>query len=314
MDNTSVATDTGLFDRRHILLMAGITLGYLLLSRMLIGFRSSQVVLVLLVNICYFASAATRRLIIGYSVFIIYWVIFDYMKAFPNYWFNTVHTGSLYELERSLFGIHFQGALRTPNEYFEYYHNTPLDITSGLFYLSWIPVPLLFASYLFYRNRRQFFYFSLTFLLVNLIGFVGYYLYPAAPPWYIMQYGTEFHAHTPGNTAGLARFDAFFGLGIFRSLYGQSSNVFAAMPSLHSSYPVIVLYYGLKNRLGRANIFFAVVMAGIWFSAVYTGHHYILDVLAGIACAVAGIWLFNRISQTKACRRVINKYIKLTER
>ena len=67
------------------------------------------------------------------------------------------------------------------------------------------------------------------------------------------------------------------------------------MPSLHSSYPVMVLYYGVKNRLGWVNIFFGIVMVGIWFSAVYLSHHYVLDVLAGILCAIAGITLFNLI-------------------
>jgi membrane-associated phospholipid phosphatase len=41
------------------------------------------------------------------------------------------------------------------------------------------------------------------------------------------------------------------------------------------------------------NIFFGIVMLGIWFTAIYAGHHYILDVLAGIVCAGAGIGLFK---------------------
>jgi membrane-associated phospholipid phosphatase len=65
------------------------------------------------------------------------------------------------------------------------------------------------------------------------------------------------------------------------------------MPSLHAAYPLTVLYYGVKFRLGRVNILFASIMAGIWFAAVYSGHHYVLDVLAGIGCGLAGIGLFN---------------------
>ncbi|MDQ6257861.1 hypothetical protein NO275_08405, partial [Campylobacter jejuni] len=79
---------------------------------------------------------------------------------------------------------------------------------------------------------------------------VIYYVYPAAPPWYVQLHGFDFLASTPGNTGGLERFDAFFGVDIFHSLYSKSSNVFAAMPSLHSSYPLIVLFYGIKYRLG----------------------------------------------------------------
>ena len=137
-------------------------------------------------------------------------------------------------------------------------------------------------------------HFSLTFLFVNIIGFIIYYIYPAAPPWYVQHYGFQFIAHTPGNTAGLQRFDNFFHAGIFNSLYAKSSNVFAAMPSLHSSYPLITLYYGIKNRLGAINIVFAIIMFGIWFAAVYSSHHYILDVLAGITCAIIGIFIFQK--------------------
>jgi membrane-associated phospholipid phosphatase len=166
-------------------------------------------------------------------------------------------------------------------------------VLTGLFYLCWIPVPLGFAAYLFFTRKREFLYFSLTFVLVNLLGFVVYYTYPAAPPWYIQYHGFQFVRATPGSTAGLARFDAYFHINLFKSIYAKGSNVFAAMPSLHSSYPLIVVYYGLKNRLGWANLFFITVSVGIWFSAVYTSHHYVLDVMAGIATAALGITLFN---------------------
>ena len=80
-----------------------------------------------------------------------------------------------------------------------------------------------------------------------------------------------------------------------KSIYVKSSNVFAAMPSLHASYPVIVLFYGIKKKMGWVNILFTIVMAGIWFAAIYTGHHYVLDVVAGIACAVTGIFIFQKL-------------------
>jgi len=218
------------------------------------------------------------------------------MKAFPNYLYNTVHIESLYNAERQLFGIQYHGKLLTPNEFWQQNVHTSLDIISGIFYLCWVPVPLIFAGYLFFtRRRKEFMYFSLTFLFVNLIGFAGYYIYPAAPPWYVQHYGFEFIAHTPGNTAGLHRFDDFFNAGIFNALYAKSSNVFAAMPSLHCAYPLITLYYGIKSRLGWVNILFAIIMLGIWFAAVYSGHHYILDVLAGIACTIVGIIVFQKL-------------------
>lgn len=231
------------------------------------------------------------------------------MKAFPNYAYTNVHIAELYNLEKHMFGITSNRILLTPNEYLRVHGTQFLDVSTGIFYLMWIPVPLGFAAFLFFNNKRQFLYFSLTFVLVNLIGFVIYYVYPAAPPWYVQYHGFVFHAHTPGNTAGLIKFDRFFNTPVFQSIYAKSSNVFAAMPSLHSSYPVIVLYYGLKNRFGLINIFFGIVTIGIWFTAVYASHHYVLDVLAGITCAIIGINIFNWLVKHTSLGRFLEKMV-----
>lgn len=296
-----------IFTTKSLIATTFISIAYLLLSHLLVGFKSDQLVLLLIFNVCYYASWLTRKFITGFSIFIIYWILFDYMKAFPNYLYSTVSIEELYSMERRLFGITMAGKQVTPNEFWLANSNTITDVCSGFFYLLWIPVPLAFAAFLYFKNRRQFLHFSFTFFLVNLLGFVVYYGYPAAPPWYVQLNGFNFIAETKGNTGGLIRFDEFFNLPIFQSIYSKSSNVFAAMPSLHSSYPVIVLYYGLKNKLGLINVFFAVVMLGIWFTAIYTSHHYMLDVLAGITCALIGILLFNWIAKRKSIKKLIDQ-------
>lgn len=312
--NVAEKEDTSFFSTRQFVIVAAISLLYLLLSYILIGFKTDQVYLMLLFNAMYFASRITRKFITGFSIFIIFWIIFDFMKAFPNYLYQDVHIESLYNTEKALFGIPHEGRIITPNEFWITHKTSFLDVLTGIFYLCWVPVPLAFAGYLFFKNRLAFLYFSLTFLFVNLMGFVIYYLYPAAPPWYVQLHGFEFLASTPGNTGGLERFDAFFGVDIFHSLYSKSSNVFAAMPSLHSSYPLIVLFYGIKYRLGRINLFFGIVMTGIWFAAVYNSHHYVLDVLAGIVCAITGIYLFQWIIQrSELAQRFIQMFVRAIE-
>jgi hypothetical protein len=279
---------------RTALTALGISGLYLILSASLLGFKTDQLILVGLFNVLFFLSDPTRRFILGFTVFIVFWVLFDSMKLFPNYQYNTVHIGSLYQLEKSLFGIKSaEGAILTPNEFAYLHRSTFFDILAGFFYLCWIPLPLAFAGYLFYKDKDKFFQFALSFLIVNLIGFIVYYACPAAPPWYVQVHGFGFNAHTPGNTAGLGRWDAYFHVHVFAGLYAKSSNVFAAMPSLHAAYPLIVLYYGVKFRLRVINVLFAAIMIGIWFAAVYTSHHYVLDVLAGITCGILGILLFQ---------------------
>jgi inositol phosphorylceramide synthase catalytic subunit len=296
---------------RGVRLAVLVSAAYLLISFILIGFKTDQLALVITFSTLYLASTVTRKFILGFSVFIVFWIIFDYMKAFPNYQFNGVHIGDLYNAEAYLFGIDSSGQSITPNEYFAAHSSALADVLSGLFYLCWIPVPLGFAAFLFYKDRTQFIGFALTFLIVNLLGFIVYYLYPAAPPWYVKEYGFDFIASTPGNTAGLIRFDHFFGITVFQSLYSKSSNVFAAMPSLHSAYPFIVVYFTWKMRWPAVTFIAGIIAAGIWFAAVYTGHHYILDVIAGIATAIGGIKLFEILLENKKFKNFVNRYAEL---
>jgi membrane-associated phospholipid phosphatase len=303
---------TSLFTTKSLLLCAAGSLLYLGFSFWLIGARADQFILVGIFNTCFFASRVTRQFISGFSIFIVYWIIFDYMKVFPNYLFNEVHIQSLYDTEKALFGINTGGSVLTPNEYFARHTALPLDIMAGIFYLCWIPVPLSFAAIVFFKNRKAFFQFALTFFIVNIIGFIGYYLYPAAPPWYVAHHGFAFDPATPGNTAGLSRFDTYFDVTVFQGMYAKSSNVFAAMPSMHAAFVLIVLFYGLKHRMGAWNLLFATIMAGIWFSAVYTGHHYILDVLGGIFSALLGITLIQWWSNSSAGKKMLKRMIHLT--
>src|SRR5271168_618347 len=114
---------------RNALIATAFSLFYLVLSAWLIGYKTDQLFLVLLFNSLFYLSGATRRFILAFTVFIVFWVLFDSMKAFPNYRYNTVHIRSLYELEKNLFGITGNDGVRlTPNEYWREHPHLFLDI------------------------------------------------------------------------------------------------------------------------------------------------------------------------------------------
>ncbi len=234
------------------------------------------------------------------------------MRVYPNYMVNPIDVEYLYNLEKQLFGLNISGEILIPCEYFARHYSSVMDFFAGIFYLTWVPVPILFGVYLYFKKQRAIYLqFALVFLFVNLIGFTGYYIHPAAPPWYAMEYGFEPILNTPGNTAGLGRFDALLGgVSVFDSIYGRNANVFAAVPSLHSAYMVVALFYAIKNK---SNLFIiitlTILMLGIWFTAVYSYHHYIIDVLLGVFCALLGIGLFELILMKLGWfRSFFNKY------
>ncbi|MDE6866221.1 MAG: phosphatase PAP2 family protein, partial [Muribaculaceae bacterium] len=180
-----------------------------------------------------------------------------------------------------------------------------------VFYLCWVPLPIFYGLWLYFTGKRKpYLHFALVFLLVNLIGFGLYYVHPAAPPWYVALHGFEAVPGTPGDVAGLGAFDEMTGLGIFNGLYARNSNVFAAMPSLHSAYTFVAFIYTIraKSSLGW-KILMGVVTVGIWFTAIYTSHHYLLDVLGGISCALAGFIIFEYgLMKIPSFKRFINRY------
>ena len=156
----------GMYSRNSFFIALFASLFYLLFSWFLIGVRTDQLVLTAIFDICFFLSPVSRKFIIGFSIFVVYWILFDYMKAFPNYTFNTVHIQDLYNAEKSFFGIAYQDSIITPNEYWLQNGRSWLDIMAGIFYLCWIPVPLALAAFLFFKDKELFLHFSLTFVLV----------------------------------------------------------------------------------------------------------------------------------------------------
>lgn len=296
---------------RESFILCGLIVVWLAVTALFVGLRAEHIMLAVLVAVMFFSCSSSRRLAIALLPFLVFGISYDWMNIVPNYEVNTVDTAGLYNTEKRLFGIAAAVGTLTPNEWFALHTNPVADILAGLFYLCWVPVPIIFGLWLYFTGRQKLYlHFALVFLLVNLIGFAGYYIHPATPPWYIASHGFEAIPGTPGEVAGLGAFDSMTGLGIFHGLYARNANVFAAVPSLHSAYTLVAFLYSLHLRKSTGwKVALAVITVGIWTSAVYTSHHYLIDVLLGIACAFAGYLLFEKgLMRIAGFRRFIDRY------
>lgn len=286
-------------------------------TALFIGFRPEHIFMALLIGGLFFFAPASRRLVVALIPFALFGISYDWMNLLPNYEVNPVDVRGLYQTEKSIFGISVSGSsdsaayVLTPNEFFALHTHPVMDFLAGVFYLCWVPLPIFYGLWVYFSGRGfDYLRFALVFLLVNLIGFAGYYIHPAAPPWYVAMHGFEAVPGTPGSVAGLARFDAMTGLSVFHGLYERNANVFAAMPSLHSAYTFVAFIYSLIIHSSRTwKCILGVVTLGIWFTAVYTSHHYILDVCGGILCSLLAVFLFEGLlMRLPAFRRWLHRY------
>jgi inositol phosphorylceramide synthase catalytic subunit len=216
---------------------------------------------------------------------------------------GTIHTGDLFELERRIFPL----GGRSISEWIVDQQSTVLDVFCGLAYATYIGEVIIAAALLFMARSQKVWVLAWAFLAMNIMAIVTYLVYPAAPPWYIAQYGPgPADLHAAASAAGAARFDSLIGIPFFSGFYSRNPNVFGAMPSLHVAYPLLVALVGWSRGWWWRvpTLAYAALMA---FAAVYLQHHYILDVLAGWAVAIIAAtvvsWAVGKLMASSAWHR-----------
>ena len=226
-------------------------------------------------------------------------VIYDSMRFYGDYLRGRVRVDEPYLFDKHWFGITGpDGTILTPNEWWQLNTHWTLDLVTGFFYLTFIAIFVGIAGYYYFwlprkgtkrmsgvRIAREAPQVMWNFFWVNMIGYSTYYWYPAAPPWYVSNYGLgPANMDAQANPAGCIRFDELLGTEFFTGMYGRSADVFGAIPSLHIAYPLTALLFA--HRFGSLRVFSWIFYLVMCFAAVYLNHHYILDLIWGSAYSV----------------------------
>jgi len=159
-----------------------------------------------------------------------------------------------------------------------------LEVYTMTVYLSYFFLPHVLAFCLWKWDRPRFNHYVLAFVITLWIGLLVSVLLPTAPPWLAGQEGyiDPVYQVVPdvlgGGESGTYE----------RGYTAAGANDVAAMPSLHSAIPFVMMFALWKYRgLKWAGVWFAASMP---FAVVYLGEHYFVDALAGLVAAGAG-WL-----------------------
>jgi hypothetical protein len=160
-----------------------------------------------------------------------------------------------------------------------------LETFSVVMYASHFLVPLILGLALaMSRNGRAFAALMFGILTVSVLGEIAYVLAPTAPPWLAGQEGYLSGVH---HILKQSLYDLH--MTRLAELDGDPANydVTAAAPSLHIAFPLICAFTAARYRLPRWSVVaLALNVAGVAFAIVYTGEHYVFDVLTGGAAAI----------------------------
>ena len=164
-------------------------------------------------------------------------------------------------------------------------------------------VPPLLGFALWVKRRALFYRFAATMIALSFAACLVFLVFPAAPPWAAAQrhltpplvHVTRPSATVSAGTSGLA--DAT----VTRLI---PKNPYAAIPSLHAGYAWVVFLFAAalagRTRWRRPIIGAAFLYALLQSTAVvYTGDHYVVDVLLGIAAATLAYLGVNRFWRAK---------------
>jgi membrane-associated phospholipid phosphatase len=150
--------------------------------------------------------------------------------------------------------------------------STLLTAAAWTYWNSEFTVIGLTLLWVYLRRHEAFSRFRNTILLANIVGLLGFWLMPTAPPWMFPDKGFV------------------DGVNHSSALLQTLGNSYAAMPSLHAADALIVGWFLVStSRTIWAKALWAIWPLWVWFCVIATANHYVLDVLAGIGVAVAAL-------------------------
>jgi len=224
-------------------------------------------------------------------------------------WLPIVAVLWIYDLTRGAadsmgIGVHYQVMIdfdsfvfggQVPTEWLQHHlyeagSVTPWDVLFTLTYTSYFIVPFALAGYFWARDRLAFKRFTRRLVTLALCGLATYIAFPAAPPWLAGEMGLigEVHRSTGKGWEVLS-----VGTASLFSKGQASSNLVAAVPSLHTAFVTLValfLWSRVRRRYLRPLLLIYPLLMGLTLMA--TGEHYFFDVALGwvYAGAVMAAW------------------------
>lgn len=289
---------------------------YFIIINQFLHVRPDHIAFALLLLSLTLGKEKVQRYVIDWLPFILFWIAYDMMRGLVDGLLSRVHVSEPFYAERFLFGGLFNGSIPAfwwqefQNKYDHRIFKKAIDLICGNFYSFHFATPLLTGWVLWHttNDRRTYYRFVYTLTVLNIMALATFLLYPAAPPWYVFKYGFMQPSGVLYGTAGsLVNIDRMIQLKFFTTIWdNMNPNHFAAIPSLHGAYPILVSFF-IYKKFKRFPLLLALYPIGTWFASFYLNHHYIVDLLIGGLYLCIAYWVVEKLLLQKIFDRTIFK-------
>ena len=292
-------TRAGVVRTAPIVVYAGLVVWLVVRLR---GVPASREMLVIVVLAGMLAASLTsvarlRRLVAGIAFdwfpFVAMLALYDLIRGFADGLWLPTHARPQIDIDRAIgLGVvptvWLQAHLWHGGRHLRWY-----DYASWLTYVSYFFVPTIVLAVLWWRSRAEFRQFAWMVVALAFAGCATYVLFPAVPPWLAGQEGLIRPVHhviavVSGHTPVIS-FEPLWNRG---TLYG---NEVAAIPSLHAAYAMLIALFIAGNLRSRFRHLLWLYPLAMGFALVYSGEHYVTDVLVG--------WVYAFVVYVVGCNR-----------
>jgi len=167
------------------------------------------------------------------------------------------------------------------------------DALATLVYTSHFLATPILAAVLWLRNRTVWLAYITRVVVLAFAGLVTYVLFPEAPPWLAAR---DHLVPTVDRLSanGWIWLHAGDVQAMLANAQQDGSNPVAAMPSLHVAFATLVALCIAGQVTGRWRYLLALYPLAMGLVLVYTGEHYVLDLVVGVAYALVAHALVSR--------------------
>lgn len=204
------------------------------------------------------------------GVFVIFNSLGDIIPFIRQHYYDDV----LIRMDYQLFAAH-------PTVWMERFNNAWLTALFQIAYISYYCMPIALGTSLLIKDKQEEFETAVfTIVLCFYLSYIGYVLFPAVGPRFMLK-----HLQTADLRTGPMT------LWIQQILNSLEHNKTDAFPSGHTAVGLVSLYYAGKYKERVLFRILVPAVSALIVSTVYLRYHYVIDVIAGILLAALTIFI-----------------------